>query len=383
MDKGFKLIGKSQKKVQGFHTKTDKEKQIETYLQNTFPEYKELELHMNEVFEEAVRNNFGYGNDEKKKYEKYHQLRSFFKQYMYGLVKCGYISEKNKQEIIRRLKRIKSVSVYSKDDMVFGDNRDFGDNNVRIRLRDGLNEQLASRIFYHEFNHSIIGGNLHAQYLNDQIERLCKLTVNNYWIHALLKDGFLDELFSQDVAETIQAEIDGKNRTENDFAVYGRIQKPGIDFSKTIRGCKSVKDLVIKSFDKDFIDEILRSYNNIEDLQKVLTTLQIKLKRVQTNFYSQNSNETHLQTPTGFRKIKTEGPIIDGVPRKEDILDDRKLSDILERNNKRATSFTETLRVDNNQSGFRSVSRSDVNTESTNSDFRGIKRTDGFDVGDL
>lgn len=382
MDKrGFKLIGKS-KKVQGFPAKTGKEKQMETYLQNAFPEYKELETHMNEVFEDAVKNNFGYGNDEKKKYEKYHQLRCFFLQYVYGLVKCGYINEKNKQEIIRRFKRIKRVSVYDEDNMVFGDNRDFGEN-VTIRLRDGLNEQLASRIFYHEFNHSIIGGNLHARYLNEQIERICKLTANNYGIKALLQDGFLDELFSQDVAETIQAEIDGTRRTENDFAVYGRIQKPGIDFSKTIKGCESVKDLTIKSFDKNFIDEILASYNNIEELQKVLTTLQIKLKRVQSNFYPKNSNETHLQIPTGFRKIKTEGSIIDGGPRKEDILDDRELSNILERNNKRATSFTETLRVDNNQSGFRTISRNDVNTQSPNSGFMGIKRTDGFDVGDL
>lgn len=382
MDKrGFKLIGKS-KKVQGFHAKTGKEKQMETYLQNAFPEYKELETHMNEVFKDAVKNNFGYGNDEKKKYEKYHQLRSFFLQYVYGLVKCRYINEKNKQEIIRRFKRIKKVSVYDEDNMVFGDNRDFGEN-VTIRLRDGLNEQLASRIFYHEFNHSIIGGNLHARYLNEQIERICKLTANNYGIKALLQDGFLDELFSQDVAETIQAEIDSTRRTENDFAVYGRIQKPGIDFSKTIKGCESVKDLTIKSFDKNFIDEILASYNNIEELQKVLTTLQIKLKRVQSNFYPQNSNETHLQMSTGFRKIKTKGPIIDGEARKEDILDDRELSNILERNNKRATSFTETLRVDNNQSGFRTISRNDVNTQSPNSDFRDIKRTDGFDVGDL
>ena len=47
--------------------------------------------------------------------------------------------------------------------MVFGDNRDFGDEGVRIRLKDGLNEKLAAKIFYHEFNHSVIGGNLHIQ----------------------------------------------------------------------------------------------------------------------------------------------------------------------------------------------------------------------------
>lgn len=378
--KGFKLIGKSQK-VQGFHVKTGEEKQMETSLQNAFLEYKELETQMNRVFEDAAQNNFGYGSDAKKKYEKYHQLRKFFLQYMYGLVKCGYINERNKQEIIRRFKRIKTVSVYDENDMVFGDNRDFGEN-VTIRLRDGLNEQLASRIFYHEFNHSIIGGNLHARYLNDQIERICKLTVNNYGIQALLKDGFLDELFAQDVAETIQAEIDGIHRAENDFTVYGGIQKTGIDFSKTITGCESIKDLTIKSFDKNFIDEILSSYDDVGELQKVLTTLQMKLEKDKSNFYPQNSNKTHSKIPTGFSKIKIEGPIIDEKPRKEDILDDRELSKVLEKNRKRTTSFTEKLRVEHNRSGFRTMTRSDANTQSTNSDFRVIKRTEGFDVGD-
>ena len=344
MENGFELIKKGQRNVQGFHVQTDKEKQMETYLRNNFPEYNELEFYMNGIFEEAARNNFGYGNDEQKIHEKYHQLRSFFRQYIYGLVKCEYINEENKQEIIRRLKRIRSIRAYNENNMVFGDNRDFGDEGVRIRLKDGLNEKLAAKIFYHEFNHSVIGGNLHIQYLQEQIERIRKLTNNNYWIKTLIKDGFLDELFAQDVAESIQAEIDGIQRTENDFAVYGRIQQPGIDFSKTIRGCKSIKDLVIKSFDKDFIDEIVRSYDNIEELQKVLTTLQTKLKGVQTNFYSQTNNETQLQTSTVFRNAKIEGIRIDGMPRKGDILDDKELANVLEKNNKKAISFRRTLR---------------------------------------
>ena len=352
---------------------------METYLRNNFPEYNELEFYMNGIFEEAARNNFGYGNDEQKIHEKYHQLRSFFRQYIYGLVKCEYINEENKQEIIRRLKRIRSIRAYNENNMVFGDNRDFGDEGVRIRLKDGLNEKLAAKIFYHEFNHSVIGGNLHIQYLQEQIERIRKLTNNNYWIKTLIKDGFLDELFAQDVAESIQAEIDGIQRTENDFAVYGRIQQPGIDFSKTIRGCKSIKDLVIKSFDKDFIDEIVRSYDNIEELQKVLTTLQTKLKGVQTNFYSQTNNETQLQTSTVFRNAKIEGIRIDGMPRKGDILDDKELANVLEKNNKKAISFRRTLRVDNNQSGFRTISRSDASIENTNNGFKTVKRTD-YDI---
>lgn len=379
MENGFELIKKGQRNVQGFHVQTDKEKQMETYLRNNFPEYNELEFYMNGIFEEAARNNFGYGNDEQKIHEKYHQLRSFFRQYIYGLVKCEYINEENKQEIIRRLKRIRSIRAYNENNMVFGDNRDFGDEGVRIRLKDGLNEKLAAKIFYHEFNHSAIGGNLHIQYLQEQIERIRKLTNNNYWIKTLIKDGFLDELFAQDVAESIQAEIDGIQRTENDFAVYGRIQQPGIDFSKTIRGCKSIKDLVIKSFDKDFIDEIVRSYDNIEELQKVLTTLQTKLKGVQTNFYSQTNNETQLQTSTVFRNAKIEGIRIDGMPRKGDILDDKELANVLEKNNKKAISFRRTLRVDNNQSGFRTISRSDASIENTNNGFKTVKRTD-YDI---
>lgn len=379
MENGFELIKKGQRNVQGFHVQTDKEKQMETYLRNNFPEYNELEFYMNGIFEEAARNNFGYGNDEQKIHEKYHQLRSFFRQYIYGLVKCEYINEENKQEIIRRLKRIRSIRAYNENNMVFGDNRDFGDEGVRIRLKDGLNEKLAAKIFYHEFNHFVIGGNLHIQYLQEQIERIRKLTNNNYWIKTLIKDGFLDELFAQDVAESIQAEIDGIQRTENDFAVYGRIQQPGIDFSKTIRGCKSIKDLVIKSFDKDFIDEIVRSYDNIEELQKVLTTLQTKLKGVQTNFYSQTNNETQLQTSTVFRNAKIEGIRIDGMPRKGDILDDKELANVLEKNNKKAISFRRTLRVDNNQSGFRTISRSDASIENTNNGFKTVKRTD-YDI---
>ena len=164
MENGFKLIKKGQRNVQGFHVQTDKEKQMETYLRNNFPEYNELEFYMNGIFEEAARNNFGYGNDEQKIHEKYHQLRSFFRQYIYGLVKCEYINEENKQEIIRRLKRIRSIRAYNENNMVFGDNRDFRDEGIRIRLKDGLNEKLAAKIFYHEFNHSVIGGNLHIQY---------------------------------------------------------------------------------------------------------------------------------------------------------------------------------------------------------------------------
>ena len=46
MENGFKLIKKGQRNVQGFHVQTDKEKQMETYLRNNFPEYNELEFYM-------------------------------------------------------------------------------------------------------------------------------------------------------------------------------------------------------------------------------------------------------------------------------------------------------------------------------------------------
>ena len=123
----------------------------------------------------------------------------------------------------------------------------------------------------------------------------------------------------------------------------------------------------------------MRSYDNIEELQKVLTTLQTKLKGVQTNFYSQTNNETQLQTSTVFRNAKIEGIRIDGMPRKGDILDDKELANVLEKNNKKAISFRRTLRVDNNQSGFRTISRSDASIENTNNGFKTVKRTD-YDI---
>ena len=67
------------------------------------------------------------------------------------------------------------------------------------------------------------------------------------------------------------------------------------------------------------------------------------------------------------------------MPRKGDILDDKELANVLEKNNKKAISFRRTLRVDNNQSGFRTISRSDASIENTNNGFKTVKRTD-YDI---
>lgn len=309
-----------------------KEMDMLSFLDKEFPEYKLICDKLGKIFADGIKENFDIkdANNQKSFYNK---LRSFLISYIYGLVKGGYITEENKGKILERFNSIKKIGEI-KNGIAYGNTTGNMETGYDICLQKGIEDKILEKAFYHEFSHVIIGENLTYENRGKEIKKFENSTENTFWLKCLIRYSNMEELFAQDTAEEIYSIVHDIPRRENDFSMYSNIQKLGILFSKTINGCKSIKDLVKQSFSDNFITNIVNSYKDMNDLQKILTSFQnIQLPgSVSRSIIKREKNKRR-----GFKQISNQKFFnIDDVMKEEFCVSGVELEKLLEKNTKKA-----------------------------------------------
>jgi len=260
--------------------------------------------------------------ERRKDLESIYKFVNYTEDYIFGLVKLGFVNSANIDDVLTELKKIQSISVLPKNLRgLFGVTTP----DYRIAINPNLNsskyltsEERTLLYIGHEVGHII-----HKMWVDDIDMYIKNLRSSNNSIGHLLANfslanqycisegvSLLDEATVQEAAEAVTYHISKKERPpfvehkhpkiyngesySSNFDYYSELEEPAILFGRTLRGVgeindyssqRIIKDLTKKSFSKDFITSIIDEYKVTPVLEEDFFYTMLCLGRIKDASY--------------------------------------------------------------------------------------------------
>lgn len=263
-------------------------------------------------------------NSDKEKRTDLIQINNFInylEDYVVTLTKLGFLNTANISDVISEIKKIKTISVLPKNQRgIYG--LTTYDYRIEINPNLGPSKTLTSEertLLYvgHEIGHIIhkmwtkdVEEYLKYVGFNSNLQPIVERTSSNNRLCAL--DGFslIDEATTQEIAEIVAYHQNNKQRPnkqyyatpkiyngeafKSNFDYYKELEEPAILFARTLRGISPSKNtpdseimssLAKRSFDKNFVWDIVKEYQETPQLEQDFYNTLICLGRIKDASY--------------------------------------------------------------------------------------------------